>query len=179
MASTATCSPLIADGRAMPVDKVRQLVDGGLDYLLAEDARGRRPYRLRRPSPGLRRRTEETLRRGHRDRHPPTAQEEMPKSIMEVWTEVMQLMNSAGGEEEHGPSVAIVYVEGPIMTGTAEVSPPSAALPVRSAQTIRKALDKAAEDDTVKAVVLRVDSPGGSALASEIILDASRRRCRA
>ena len=40
---------------------------------------------------------------------------------------------------------------------------------------IRKALDKAAEDDTVKAVVLRVDSPGGSAVASEIILNATKR----
>jgi len=40
---------------------------------------------------------------------------------------------------------------------------------------IRKALDEAARDDLVKAVVLRVDSPGGSAVASEIILDATRR----
>jgi protease-4 len=40
---------------------------------------------------------------------------------------------------------------------------------------IRKALDKAAADDNVKAVVLRVNSPGGSAIASEIILDATKR----
>ena len=40
---------------------------------------------------------------------------------------------------------------------------------------IRKALDEAARDDSIKAVVLRVDSPGGSAVASEIILDATRR----
>jgi protease-4 len=40
---------------------------------------------------------------------------------------------------------------------------------------IRKALDEAASDDSVKAVVLRVDSPGGSAVASEIILDATKR----
>ena len=40
---------------------------------------------------------------------------------------------------------------------------------------IRKALDKAAGDESVKAVVLRINSPGGSALASEIILDATRR----
>src|SRR5207253_7886885 len=39
----------------------------------------------------------------------------------------------------------------------------------------RKALDEAAADDSIKAVVLRVDSPGGSAVASEIILDATRR----
>ena len=40
---------------------------------------------------------------------------------------------------------------------------------------IRKALDEAARDDSIKAVVLRVDSPGGSAVASEIILDATKR----
>src|SRR5262249_34656873 len=35
--------------------------------------------------------------------------------------------------------------------------------------------NEAAQDDSIKAVVLRVDSPGGSAVASEIILDATRR----
>ena len=40
---------------------------------------------------------------------------------------------------------------------------------------IRKALDKIAEDKDVKAVVLRVNSPGGSAVASEIILNATQR----
>lgn len=72
------------------------------------------------------------------------------------------------------PSVAIVYVEGTILTGEAEKSPFGAAEGAFST-SIRRALDKAAKDDTVKAVVLRIDSPGGSALASEIILDATRR----
>jgi len=72
------------------------------------------------------------------------------------------------------PSVAIVYVEGTIQPGTAQPSPFGAAQGAFST-SIRRALDKAAEDDSVKAVVLRVDSPGGSALASEIILDATRR----
>ncbi len=72
------------------------------------------------------------------------------------------------------PSVAIVYVEGAIVTGSAEMSPFGVSSGAYST-TIRKALDKAAGDDSVKAVVLRVDSPGGSALASEIILDATKR----
>lgn len=72
------------------------------------------------------------------------------------------------------PSVAIVYVDGTILVGQAERSPfgPSSGA---FSTTLRKALDKAAEDASVKAVVLRVDSPGGSALASEIILHATRR----
>jgi len=36
-------------------------------------------------------------------------------------------------------------------------------------------VDKAASEDSIKAVVLRIDSPGGSATASEIILDATKR----
>ena len=40
---------------------------------------------------------------------------------------------------------------------------------------IRKALDEAADDDALKAVVFRVNSPGGSAVASEVILNAARR----
>jgi protease-4 len=40
---------------------------------------------------------------------------------------------------------------------------------------IARALDEAARDDSIKAVVLRVDSPGGSAVASEIILQATQR----
>ena len=72
------------------------------------------------------------------------------------------------------PSVAIVYVEGAIQTGAAEPNPFGGASGAFST-TIRKGLDKAAEDDSVKAVVMRVDSPGGSALASEIILHAAKR----
>src|SRR5207245_5848458 len=40
---------------------------------------------------------------------------------------------------------------------------------------VRKALEEAARDDSLKAIVLRVDSPGGSAVASDIILDATKR----
>ncbi|HEY5314305.1 MAG TPA: signal peptide peptidase SppA, partial [Pirellulales bacterium] len=40
---------------------------------------------------------------------------------------------------------------------------------------LRRALDQAAADDTIHAVVLRINSPGGSATASDIILDATRR----
>jgi len=61
-----------------------------------------------------------------------------------------------------------------IQTGESEPSPFSAAEGAFSTQ-IRKALDKAAEEDPVKAVVMRIDSPGGSALASEIILNAAKR----
>jgi protease-4 len=40
---------------------------------------------------------------------------------------------------------------------------------------VARAIDQARRDETIKAVVLRVDSPGGSAVASEIILAATQR----
>jgi protease-4 len=71
------------------------------------------------------------------------------------------------------PSVAIVYVDGPIIPGSERGSIFGSG--AATSTDIRKALDEAARDDLVKAVVLRVDSPGGSAVASEIILDATKR----
>ena len=70
-------------------------------------------------------------------------------------------------------AVGIVHVDGAIAIGGGTVSP--FGVGGASSTAIRKALNDAANDDSVKAVVLRVDSPGGSAVASEIILDATRR----
>ncbi len=71
-------------------------------------------------------------------------------------------------------AVAVVYVEGAIVPGYGQASPFGSVGGAYSGD-IRKALETAAADDTVKAVVLRVDSPGGSAEASEMILNATRQ----
>lgn len=63
------------------------------------------------------------------------------------------------------PNVAIVTVAGAIVDGEA---PAGAAA---GGDTIASYLKSALEDDNIKAVVLRVDSPGGSAFASEVIRD--------
>lgn len=93
-----------------------------------------------------------------------------PFAAFKIWADMI-----AGAKEKKspGPSVAIVYVDGAIMPGSKDPSPFAGSAATSS--DIRKALDKAAEDDGVKAVVLRISSPGGSAVASEIILDATKR----
>jgi protease-4 len=73
------------------------------------------------------------------------------------------------------PAVGIVYVNGAIQLGHKQISPFSPGGDGAFSTDVRKALDEAARDDSVKAVVLRVDSPGGSAVASEIILAATKR----
>src|SRR5690606_33868151 len=73
-------------------------------------------------------------------------------------------------------AIAIVYVEGPIVSGSPSADPFSfAGVGAAYSSRLREALDKADEDSSIKGVVLRVNSPGGSAVASEIILDASKR----
>ncbi len=59
--------------------------------------------------------------------------------------------------------VAVVYAQGEIGSGKGSVTE-------IGTENVAKALRKAREDDKVKAVVLRVNSPGGSALTSEVIL---------
>ncbi len=58
--------------------------------------------------------------------------------------------------------VAIIYASGEITTGKSTEK-------TMGSETIAEALKKAREDDKVKAIVLRINSPGGSALASDII----------
>jgi len=74
---------------------------------------------------------------------------------------------AAIGPEKDGknPNVAIVTAAGAIIDG--EATPGTAA----GGDTVAANLKTALKDDNVKAVVLRIDSPGGSAFASEIIRD--------
>jgi protease-4 len=59
--------------------------------------------------------------------------------------------------------IAVLYAEGPIVTGEGTVQE-------IGSDRFAKELRKLREDEDVKAVVLRINSPGGSATASEIIL---------
>ena len=59
--------------------------------------------------------------------------------------------------------IAIIYATGAINTGEGSYNS-------IGSETTVQAIREAAEDEKVKAIVLRVNSPGGSALASDIIL---------
>ncbi len=94
-----------------------------------------------------------------------------PFWALKLWSEAI---SGASDSRSSKDSVAIVYVEGAIVPGSPQPSP-FGGQGMAYSDPIRMALDKAAEDDHVKAVVLRVNSPGGSAVASEIILAATKR----
>jgi protease-4 len=69
-------------------------------------------------------------------------------------------------------TVAVVYGVGPIVLG--ESSDSLSQGPIMGSTTIVEAIEDAAKDDDVKAIVFRIDSPGGSALASDLIWKATR-----
>ncbi|QEH34940.1 Protease 4 [Aquisphaera giovannonii] len=95
-----------------------------------------------------------------------------PFGLFKFWGE---LLGASKASDSRKPAIGVVYVEGPIVVGGGGGASDLFQEASASGVKIRKALDRAAADDAIKAVVLRVDSPGGSALASEIILDATRR----
>ena len=69
--------------------------------------------------------------------------------------------------------VAVVYASGPITSGTGDGGLFSG--PTLTDQNFRKWIRAAADDDSVKAIVVRVDSPGGSGLASDMMWHEIRR----
>ncbi|HEX9963165.1 MAG TPA: signal peptide peptidase SppA, partial [Pyrinomonadaceae bacterium] len=67
----------------------------------------------------------------------------------------------------NGERVAVVYASGAINIGRSSRS--AFGGESLGSDTLVKAINDAAEDTTIKAIVLRVDSPGGSALASDLM----------
>jgi protease-4 len=91
------------------------------------------------------------------------------------FTLMKQLLKPATPKASRGPKVAVIYAVGPISTGKGGRSLLSG--DAVGSTTMVEAIRQAEEDSTVKAIVLRVDSPGGSALASDLIWN-ELRRCK-
>ena len=66
-----------------------------------------------------------------------------------------------------GDRIAVIFASGAINVGQSSDSPFGGSMV--GSDTVVKAVNDAAEDTGVKAIVLRIDSPGGSALASDLM----------
>lgn len=73
-----------------------------------------------------------------------------------------------GAVDQDTKRVALVSMNGTIVQ-QAPVSGPGARGDIVSAETVHNALHEAAENDAISAIVLRINSPGGSPTASETI----------
>ena len=74
----------------------------------------------------------------------------------------------AGSPYEKGTTVALIYGVGGIIRGKNAYDPTSGEI-LMGSDTIASAIREAAEDKNVKAILFRIDSPGGSYVASDSI----------
>ena len=162
---------MIAEGRQISADKARALIDDGpytperaLKAGLIDSVKYRQDF-----FKDLRERYGDVkvVKNYGAEKGP-----SLPQDLM-GWVNFLGQVFGGGPTKGRAASVGIVYVEGLIMPGSEEPTPFGGSSGAKSS-SIRKALNKAAKDDSVKAVVLRVDSPGGSAMASEIIWHATQ-----
>lgn len=93
------------------------------------------------------------------------SEEDLPQIQLADYAQIVA--NNSPFEEDE--TVAVIYAEGEIVMGD-EVVPGAI-----TSQGLAKTLREIRHDKEVKAVVLRVNSPGGSAVASEVIADEVRK----
>ncbi len=167
---------MVAKGRGVKPERVRQWVDGALytpeqarQLGIIDSVQHRQDFEAE-----LRKEFGEDVKfdRKISKKRGETADLSSPVGLFKLWLSALE----GGKQKAAGKNViGIVYVEGMILTGKPEPSPFRSEPGNAYSTPLRKALDKLADDKDVKAVVLRVNSPGGSAVASEIILNAAQR----
>jgi protease-4 len=133
----------IAEGRGKSADEVRELIDDG-------------PYDAKRAlEAGL---VDELVYQDQLDAKLKNASRISAGSYMR---------SARGFDFVSRPRLALVYAVGEIVPGESQQS--AFGGEYAGSDTIARALQQARTDDAVKAIVLRVDSPGGSGTASDVI----------
>jgi protease IV len=79
-----------------------------------------------------------------------------------------QYLDRAGGANVSGERIALIVGSGPVQRGDG-ISSPLSGDAAMGADALTRAFRMASADPRVRAIVFRVDSPGGSAVASETI----------
>jgi protease-4 len=138
----------IAEARGLKEDEVRSLIDRGPFF--ADDAKAAKLVD----------------RIGYRDEAVARARERAGSGAELV--SAARYLDGAGKPHDSGPKIALIYGTGLITAGEGD----SASLlggSEMSARELGRAFRQAAADKDVRAILFRIDSPGGSAVASETI----------
>lgn len=96
------------------------------------------------------------------------------ESPLGLFVMLQEIMNPPEEKAPTTPYLGIVYCSGSIVSGKS-TSDMAGNVSSMGSETIVKALEEFEADENCKAVVLRVNSPGGSALASDMIWRAIER----
>ena len=138
----------IADGRGLTTDKVWEMVDGG-------------PYTA-----------QEALDLDLVDglKYPDEIEDDVEQIFGKDYAWDDQYAERTGTSGWPGRNeIAVVYVDGAIVSGESKAPGLFGGSRTAGSETIVKQLQQAGRDSSVKAVVMRVDSPGGSSFASDEI----------
>ena len=81
---------------------------------------------------------------------------------------VFSLLSQDPSNDPDGPTIAVLHVDGPIVDGDSVQGGLFGSSSVGS-RTIRRICKTLQDDDDIRGVVIRIDSPGGSATASEVM----------
>ena len=133
----------IAEGRGKSPEEVRSLVDGG-------------PYD-----------GESALRAGLVDELVYPDELEKRVKASERLTPGRYVRARGGFGFDGRPRIALIYAVGEIVTGQSQSGPFSGRL--LGSDTLARSIREARDDGSIRAIVLRVDSPGGSGTASDVI----------
>ncbi|MBT8217788.1 MAG: signal peptide peptidase SppA [Acidimicrobiia bacterium] len=148
----------IAEGRGLPAGTVRALVDRA--PLLAGEAR----------DAGL---VDDVL---YRDQVLEAARETWANGARTL--DIGTYLKRAKRPHRRGPTIALIYGTGMVVQGTSQFDPLTRQ-PAMGSDDMATAFRAAIEDKKVKAIVFRIDSPGGSAVASDTIWRETRRAIEA
>jgi protease-4 len=96
--------------------------------------------------------------------------EKITQLVMTELGEILPVASPAAERPERWqpPGIAVIYIDGDITDGKSR-SVPLLGESLAGGETLIEALTAARNDPRVGAIILRIDSPGGSALASELI----------
>ncbi|TAN53954.1 MAG: signal peptide peptidase SppA, partial [Rhodospirillales bacterium] len=138
----------LAEGRKLKPETVRQLIDQGplsADEALAAHLIDKLGY-------------EDEADDSLDKRHPGSER-----------LDVAEYIKGAGSPHDKGKhKIAVIHAQGPVVGG-ADGRPFGSRADVIASQDILEALNEAVEDHEIAAILLRIDSPGGSYLASDTI----------
>jgi protease IV len=138
----------VAEARKLPDTKVASLIDRG--PLLADEAKG-----------------EHLIDRiGYRDEAVARARERAGSAAELV--SLSRYLRAAGRPHEDGPKIALIHGTGVVTADSGRTSPLGGDNEM-SARALTRAFRQAVRDADVRAILFRIDSPGGSAVASETI----------
>src|SRR6478672_2644612 len=138
----------VSDGRHIPADQFQSIVDRG-PYLGQEAVDAKLVDRL-----------------AYRDQVYDDAKKKAGEDAKLLYVD--RYLEAAGRPHDKGKTIALIYGLGGVQRGNSDYDPSSGSSSMGS-DTVTSAMRAAMNDKDVKAILFRVDSPGGSYVASDAI----------